>query len=330
MEYRYLGRSGLQVSAMSLGAWVTYGQQVDDDVAYDCMRTAFDAGVNFFDNAEAYANGKAEIVMGKILQRTHWKRNDLVISTKIFWGGKGINRNGLSRKHILEGLRDSLDRLQLEYVDLIFCHRPDIHTPIEETVRAMSFLVDQGLAFYWGTSEWNAQQITEAYSLAHREHLVPPLMEQPEYNMFSRERVERDFAPLYQEFGLGTTTFSPLASGMLTGKYSQGIPPDSRVNLKGYEWLKEHFESSEGHQNIQKTEALRPIAAELECSLPQLALAWCLKNPHVSSVITGASRPEQVVENMQALDIVSRLTEPVLERIEAILDNKPEQLEDFR
>ena len=330
MEYRYLGRSGLQVSALSLGAWVTYGQQVGEDVAYDCMRAAFDAGVNFFDNAEAYAGGKAEIVMGKVLKRARWKRNDLVISTKIFWGGEGVNRNGLSRKHILEGLRDSLDRLQLEYVDLIFCHRPDIHTPIEETVRAMSFLVDQGLAFYWGTSEWSAQQITEAYSLARREHLVPPLMEQPEYNMFSRERVEREFAPLYQEIGLGTTIFSPLASGMLTGKYSQGIPADSRVNLKGYEWLKEEFESAQGQQNKTKTEALRPIAAELDCSLPQLALAWCLKNPHVSSVITGASRPEQVVENMQALEVVSRLTEPVMERIEAILDNKPELPEDYR
>jgi len=330
MEYRYLGRSGLQVSALSLGAWVTYGQQVGEDVAYDCMRAAFDAGVNFFDNAEAYAGGKAEIVMGKVLKRARWKRNDLVISTKIFWGGEGVNRNGLSRKHILEGLRDSLDRLQLEYVDLIFCHRPDIHTPIEETVRAMSFLVDQGLAFYWGTSQWSAQQITEAYSLARREHLVPPLMEQPEYNMFSRERVEREFAPLYQEIGLGTTIFSPLASGMLTGKYSQGIPADSRVNLKGYEWLKEEFESAQGQQNKTKTEALRPIAAELDCSLPQLALAWCLKNPHVSSVITGASRPEQVVENMQALEVVSRLTEPVMERIEAILDNKPEPPEDYR
>ena len=330
MEYRYLGRSGLQVSALSLGSWITYGLQVDEDVAHDCMHAAFDAGVNFFDNAEAYASGKAEIVMGKVLQRARWKRNDLVISTKIFWGGKGVNRNGLSRKHILEGLRDSLDRLQLEYVDLIFCHRPDIHTPIEETVRAMSFLVDQGLAFYWGTSEWNAQQITEAYSLARREHLVPPLMEQPEYNMFSRERVEREFAPLYQEIGLGTTTFSPLASGLLTGKYSQGIPADSRVNLKGFDWLKEEFESAKGQQNINKTEALRPIAAELECSLPQLALAWCLKNPHVSSVITGATRPEQVVENMQALDVVSRLTEPVMERIEAILNNKPEPPEDYR
>jgi voltage-dependent potassium channel beta subunit len=330
MEYRFLGRSGLQVSALSLGSWITFGIQVDEDVAYDCMRAAFDAGVNFFDNAEVYAGGKAEILMGKVLKRARWRRNDLVISTKIFWGGKGVNRNGLSRKHILEGLRDSLDRMQLEYVDLIFCHRPDIHTPIEETVRAMSFLVDQGLAFYWGTSQWSAQQITEAYYLARREHLVPPLMEQPEYNMFYRERVEVEYLPLYQEIGLGTTIFSPLASGILTGKHGKGFAEESRVQLKGYEWLKEEFESVEGQQNIQKTEALRPIAAELDCSLAQLALAWCLKNPHVSSVITGASRPEQVVENMQALEVVPRLTEVVMERIEAILDNKPEPPEDYR
>jgi voltage-dependent potassium channel beta subunit len=294
------------------------------------MRAAYDSGVNFFDNAEVYANGKAEIVMGQVLQRTRWKRNDLVISTKLFWGGEGVNRNGLSRKHILEGMRDSLNRLQLEYVDLIFCHRPDIHTPLEETVRAMDFLINQGLAFYWGTSEWNAQQITEAHAVARREHLVPPLMEQPEYNMFSRKRVEHEYAPLFQEFGLGTTIFSPLASGVLSGKYSQGIPADTRVSLQGYEWLKEEFESDEGQQRIVKTEALRPIAAELDCSLSQLALAWCLKNPHVSSVITGASRPEQVLENIQALDVVPHLTEEVMERIETVLDNKPEPLEDFR
>lgn len=330
MEYRYLGRSGLQVSALSLGAWVTYGQQIGEDTAYECMRAAYDAGVNFFYNAEVYANGKAEIVMGNVLQRTRWRRNDLVISTKIFWGGEGVNRNGLSRKHILEGLRDSLERLQLEYVDLIFCHRPDIHTPVEETVRAMDFLINQGLAFYWGTSEWSAQQITEAYGVARREHLIPPLMEQPEYNMFSRERVERELASLYTEIGLGTTIFSPLASGLLTGKYSQGIPANTRVTLEGYEWLKKEFESQEGQQKAKKAEALRPIATELNCSLSQLALAWCLKNPNVSSVITGASRAEQVVENMQALEVVPRLTDEVMERIEAVLDNKPKLPEDYR
>lgn len=330
MDYRYLGRSGLQVSALSLGAWVTYGGQVGEEVAFECMRAAYESGVNFFDNAEAYENGNAEIVMGNVLKRAGWNRSELVISTKIFWGGEGPNQRGLSRKHILEGLRASLARLQLEYVDLIFCHRPDVYTPIEETVRAMSFLIDQGLAFYWGTSEWSADRIMEAYGIARREHLIPPLMEQPEYNMFARQRVEREYGRLYREVGMGTTVFSPLASGILTGKYSQGIPKGTRVGLKGYEWLREEVESEEGREKIRKAEALLPIAEELNCTLPQLALAWCLKNPHVSTVITGASRPEQVVENMQSLEVVSRLKEDILERIEAVLNNKPEPEEDYR
>jgi voltage-dependent potassium channel beta subunit len=330
MEYRYLGRSGLEVSALSFGAWVTFGAQVDEDTAYECMRAAHEAGVNFFDNAEAYASGRAEIVMGNVLKRAGWKRSDLVISTKLFWGGDGPNENGLSRKHILEGARASLSRLQLEYVDLILCHRPDIHTPIEETVRAMNFLIERGLAFYWGTSEWSAVQIMEAYMIARREHLIPPLMEQSEYNMFNRERIEREYARLYQEIGLGTTIYSPLASGLLSGKYSQGIPQESRASLEGYDWLREEYESEEGQDRVRKVEQLRPIAEELGCSLAQLALAWCLKNPNVSTVITGASRPEQVTENMQALDVVERLTPAVLERIETVLDNEPEPEEDNR
>jgi voltage-dependent potassium channel beta subunit len=330
MEYRYLGRSGLEVSALSFGAWVTFGAQVDEDTAYECMRAAHEAGVNFFDNAEAYASGRAEIVMGNVLKRVGWKRSDLVISTKIFWGGDGPNKNGLSRKHILEGARASLARLQLEYVDLILCHRPDIHTPIEETVRGMNFLIERGLAFYWGTSEWSAVQIMEAYMIARREHLIPPLMEQSEYNMFNRERIEREYARLYQEIGLGTTIYSPLASGLLSGKYSQGIPQESRASLEGYDWLREEYESEEGQDRVRKVEQLRPIAEELGCSLAQLALAWCLKNPNVSTVITGASRPEQVTENMQALDTVERLTPAVLERIETVLDNEPEPEEDNR
>jgi voltage-dependent potassium channel beta subunit len=330
MEYRYLGRSGLEVSALSFGAWVTFGAQVDEDTAYECMRAAHEAGVNFFDNAEAYASGRAEIVMGNVLKRAGWKRSDLVISTKLFWGGDGPNENGLSRKHILEGARASLSRLQLEYVDLILCHRPDIHTPIEETVRAMNFLIERGLAFYWGTSEWSAVQIMEAYMIARREHLIPPLMEQSEYNMFNRERIEREYARLYQGIGLGTTIYSPLASGLLSGKYSQGIPQESRASLEGYDWLREEYESEEGQDRVRKVEQLRPIAEELGCSLAQLALAWCLKNPNVSTVITGASRPEQVTENMQALDVVERLTPAVLERIETVLDNEPEPEEDNR
>ncbi|HLE13460.1 MAG TPA: aldo/keto reductase [Anaerolineales bacterium] len=330
MEYRYLGRSGLQVSALSLGAWVTFGAQVDEDTAYECMRAAHDAGVNFFDNAEVYANGRAEIVMGNALKRAGWKRSDLVISTKIFWGGDGLNERGLSRKHILEGTHASLARLQLEYVDLIICHRPDTHTPIEETVRAMNFLIERGLAFYWGTSEWSAVQILEATMTARREHLIPPLMEQCEYNMFHRQRIEHEYTLLYQQLGLGTTIYSPLASGMLSGKYSQGIPEDGRASLEGYEWLREEYESEAGQSRVRKVEQLRPLAEELGCTLAQLALAWCLKNPDVSTVITGASRPEQVAENMQAIDVAEQLAPPVLERIEAILDNKPEPEEDSR
>jgi voltage-dependent potassium channel beta subunit len=330
MEYRFLGRSGLKISALSLGAWITFGQQIDDQVAYECMATAYEAGVNFFDNAEAYAHGNAETVMGNVIKKAGWKRSDLVISTKLFWGGDGPNDNGLSRKHIHEGINASLKRLQLDTVDLLFCHRPDIYTPVEETVWAMHQVIQQGKALYWGTSEWSAARIMEAYCIARREHLIPPLMEQPEYNMFARQRVEREYAPLYQEIGLGTTIFSPLASGLLTGKYNRGIPKGTRVTLKGYEWLRESFESEETHRNLEKVRGLMEIARDLGCSLAQLALAWCLKNPHVSTVITGASRPEQVHENMASLEIVNALTPEVLDLIEAILDNKPEPEEDYR
>lgn len=330
MEYRFLGRSGLKLSALSLGAWVTFGHQVGEDVAYECMKAAFEAGVNFFDNAEAYARGQAEVVMGHVIKKAGWKRSDLVISTKIFWGGEGPNDRGLSRKHIFEGLNASLKRLQMDYVDLLFCHRPDLYTPIEETVWAMNLAIQQGRALYWGTSEWSAQQIMEAYGIARREHLIPPLMEQPQYNMFHRYRVEREYAPLYREIGLGTTVWSPLAGGLLTGKYNQGIPEGTRATLKGYEWLREEFESDEARRKIEKVRQLMPIAQELGCTMAQLALAWCLKNPNVSTVITGASRPEQVHENMKALDVVDKLTPEVMERIEAILGNKPEPEEDYR
>lgn len=330
MEYRHLGSSGLLVSALSLGAWVTYGEQVGEDVAYACMKAAYDAGVNFFDNAEGYGAGKAEIVMGNVIKKAGWKRSDLVISTKIFWGGAGPNDRGLSRKHIIEGANAALKRLQMDYVDLIFCHRPDPQTPIEETVRAMSSLIDQGKAFYWGTSEWSAVQIMEAYGIARREHLYPPQMEQPEYHMFHRVRVEREYARLYKEIGLGTTIWSPLASGLLTGKYNQGIPSSTRVTLPGYEWLREEFEKESTKKNIEKVKQLMPVADDLGCTMAQLALAWCLKNPNVSAVITGASKPQQVVENMKALDVVAKLTEPVMARIEAILGNKPEPEPDER
>ena len=330
MEYRFLGKSGLKVSALSLGAWVTMGQQIGEETADACMQAAYDAGVNFFDNAEVYARGNAETVMGNVVRKKGWKRSDLVISTKIFWGGKGPNNSGLSRKHLFEGMDASLKRLQMDYVDLLFCHRPDIHTPVEETVWTMNLLIQQGKALYWGTSEWSAERIMEAYGVARREHLIPPLMEQPEYNMFHRERVEREYQPLYKEIGLGTTIWSPLASGLLTGKYNQGIPQGTRVSLSGYGWLRDEFESEEGKQRIEKVKLLAPLAQELGCSLAQLGLAWCLKNPDVSTVITGASRAEQVKENMRALEVVEKLEDGVMERIEAILGNKPQAEEDFR
>lgn len=331
MQYRYLGSSGLQVSALSFGSWVTFGPQIGDDLAYECMQAAWDAGVNFFDNAEAYGKGASEVMMGKVLKRAGWKRSDLVISTKIFWGGEGPNDRGLSRKHIIEGTDAALARLQLDYVDLVFCHRPDPTTPIEETVRAMSFLVNQGKAFYWGTSEWSAQQITEAHAVARREHLVPPTMEQPQYNLFHRDRLEREYAPLYKEFGLGTTIWSPLASGILTGKYENGIPEGSRFTVADYDWLRElRLESEEGQAQIEKTSRLRPIADELGCTLAQLAIAWCLVNENVSTVITGASRPQQVVENMVALDVVEKLTPELLEKIETIVDSRPTPDPTFR
>jgi voltage-dependent potassium channel beta subunit len=330
MEYRYLGKSGLQVSALSLGAWVTYGGQVGEEIAIDCMTAAYQAGVNFFDNAEAYAHGNAETVMGNVLKKMGWPRDELVISTKIFWGGHKPNQTGLSRKHLIEGVQASLARLQLDYIDLLFCHRPDIFTPIEETVRAMNFIINQGWTFYWGTSEWSAAQIMEAHAIARQLNLIPPLMEQPQYNMFTRERFEKEYAILYRDLGLGTTIWSPLASGLLTGKYNQGIPQGTRATLPGYEWLKDNFTSQEALQNIEKVKQLMPIADELGFSMAQLALAWCLKNPNVSTVITGASRASQVVENMKALECAEKLTPAVIERIETVLNNKPEAESNYR
>jgi voltage-dependent potassium channel beta subunit len=299
-------------------------------MALKCMTAAYDAGVNFFDNAEAYARGNAETVMGNVLKKTGWRRRDLVISTKIFWGGKGPNNSGLSRKHIVEGTNDSLQRLQMDYVDLIFCHRPDIYTPIEETIWAMNHILNQGKALYWGTSEWSADQIMQAHAVARREYLIPPLMEQPEYNMLHRERFEKEYARLYREIGLGTTIWSPLASGLLTGKYNRGIPEGSRATLNGYQWLRERFESQEAQEAIEKIKQLTAIADDLGCSMAQLAIAWCLKNPNVSTVITGASKPEQVHENMKAIDVADQLDDASMARIDEILDNRPEEPADER
>ncbi|MHB8905350.1 MAG: potassium channel beta subunit family protein [Melioribacteraceae bacterium] len=330
MEYRYLGNSGLKVSALSFGAWVTFSDQIGEDVAYKCMKEAYDAGVNFFDNAEVYANGEAEIMMGNILKRTGWKRSDLIISTKLFWGGGGPNDTGLSRKHILEGTDAALKRLQLNYVDLIFCHRADFHTPVEETVRAMNHVINQGKALYWGTSEWPAERILEAYDIARREKLIPPLMEQPEYNMFRREKIEKEFLPLYEKFKLGTTIWSPLASGVLTGKYNNGMPDATRLSLQSYEWLKNNILSEEGLRKIEKVKKLEPLAKEIGTTLPEMGLAWCLKNQNVSTVITGASKPEQVKQNMKALDAVPKLTDDVMKKIEEIIQTKPKLEYDWR
>lgn len=330
MEYRRLGSAGIQISALSFGSWVTFGTQADMDAAYEMMKTAFDSGVNFFDNAEAYAGGESEILMGKVIKRAGWKRSDLVISTKIFWGGEGPNDKGLSRKHIIEGTDAALRRLQLDYVDLIFAHRPDINTPVEETVRAFNHVINQGKALYWGTSEWSAAQIMEAYKVARREHLIPPQMEQPQYNMFHRDRVEGEYAHLYDEIGLGTTIWSPLASGLLTGKYNQGIPEDTRASLDGYEWLRKRFTDQTAIDRIAKVGQMMPIAEAMGATMAQFALAWTLVNPNVSTTITGASRVEQVKENMKAMDYVDQFTPDVIEKIESILENKPPEPFTFR
>ena len=330
MNYRYLGRSGLQVSALSLGGWVTWGQQIGDDLTYECMAAAYAAGVNFFDTAEVYANGKSEIAMGNAVKQAGWKRSDLVLSTKIFWGGPGVNDKGLSRKHIIEGLDASLARLQMDYVDLVFCHRPDCHTPIEETVRAMTHVINQGKAYYWGTSEWSAQELMEACAIARQEHLIAPLMEQSQYNMLERERLEKEYARLYSLLGLGTTIWSPLACGLLTGKYNDGMPAGTRTSLPGMEWLRERFETPETQAKIAKVRQLMPITTDLGCTPAQMALAWCLKNPNVSTVITGASHAAQVTENMMAIDVLPKLTAEVMARIEAVLQNKRQPAEDFR
>jgi voltage-dependent potassium channel beta subunit len=317
MNYRRLGRTGLKLSELSFGSWVTYGNQMGEATARECMAAAYDAGVNFFDNAEVYAHGEAETIMGDALRKLGWRRSSYVISTKFYWGlHEGPNeKNTLNRKYLMQAIDGSLARLRLDYVDIVYCHRPDRDTPIEETVRALHDMITAGKALYWGTSEWSAAEIAAAWQIAERHHLHKPVVEQPQYNVFHRERVEREYARLYEDYGIGTTTWSPLASGLLTGKYNDGVPPDSRAAVKGYEWLADRVLDP---ARIRKVRALVPIAEELGCTTAQLALAWCLKNPNVSSVITGASRPAQVVENMKALDVVPKLDVQVMARIDAI------------
>ena len=329
MEYRRLGRSGLRVSEFSFGAWVTFGKQVGEDDAASIMGAAYDAGINFFDNAEGYEQGNAEIVMGEALNKLGWARDTYAVSSKVFWGGSKPMQGGLSAKHVTDACHAALKRLQVDYLDLYFCHRPDIDTPIEETVRAMHNLVAQGKVIYWGTSEWSAQQITEAHLVARREHLTPPTMEQPQYNLFERQKVEADYLPVY-ELGLGTTIWSPLASGFLTGKYNDGIPADSRVNLPGYEWLKKKLESAEGKAKIEKVKKLAVLAKDVGLPIHHLALLWCNANPHVSTVILGASKKSQLLDNLKALDSKAKLTSDVIARIEEIMGNKPAAAQRFR
>jgi len=316
MQYRRLGRSGLQVSVLSFGSWVTFDNQLGDDMALECMQGAYDAGCNFFDNAEAYSNGGSESQMGRVIQQLGWKRESYVVSTKFYWGINGNMRNmrnTLNRKYLAQAIDGSLERMQLDFIDLVYCHRPDANTPIEETVWAMSDMITQGKALYWGTSEWSADEIRAAWSIADKHHLHKPVMEQPQYNLLTRTKVEQEFARLYDDIGLGTTIWSPLASGLLTGKYKDGAPADSRGALPGYEWLAERLTDSE---SMAKVELLRPIAAELGCTMAQMAIAWCAANPRVSTVITGASRASQVVENFEALGVLALLTPEVLERID--------------
>jgi len=327
MEYRHLGRTGIRVSELSLGSWVTFKNQVDVKAAVEIMSAAYAGGVNFFDNAEVYASGKSEEVMGAALKQLGWRRGSYLVTTKFFWGlYDGVNeRNTLNRKRLVEGINGSLERLQLDYVDVIYCHRPDKTTPIEETVWAMHNIIEWGKAFYWGTSEWSADEIVAAIHIAERHHLHKPITEQPEYNLFDRKRFEVEYGRLFKDYGYGATTFSPLASGMLTGKYLNGIPEDSRAALKGYDWL---HESVTDKERLAKVRALQSIAEELGCTLSQLSIAWVLKNPNISTVITGASRVEQLHENLKATEIAPKLTSDLMKRIDEAFGVKKEEEED--
>jgi len=327
MEYRHLGRTGIRVSELSFGSWVTFKNQVDVKAAVQIMSAAYDAGVNFFDNAEVYAGGKSEEVMGAALKQLKWRRGSYLVTTKLFWGlHDGINeKNTLNRKRLIEGINGSLERLDLEYVDVIYCHRPDKTTPIEETVWAMHSIIEWGKAMYWGTSEWSAAEIVEAIAIAEKHHLHKPVTEQPQYNLFERGRMSGEYVRFYRDYGYGSTIWSPLASGLLTGKYNSGIPKNSRGALKGYEWL---HDSLTDKQKLAKVDALGKIADELNCTTAQLALAWCLKNQNVSTVITGATSVKQLKENMKAAEVAPRITPDILEKIDQAFGVIKEEEED--
>ena len=321
MRYRNLGKSGLKVSELSYGSWVTFSFQLDTELATKMLKIAYDSGVNFFDNAEAYANGEAEVIMGKALKTLGFTRDTYCVSSKAFWGGQQPTQRGLSAKHLTDACNAALRRLQVDYLDLFFCHRPDPETPIEETVRAMHALVMQGKIIYWGTSEWEAAQIEEAYQIAEKYYLMPPTMEQPEYNMFNRSKLEKEYLDLFNKRGLGTTIWSPLASGLLTGKYKNGIPEDTRMNLSGYEFLRQRLESEEGHAMVDKAKQLEELADTAGIPLVNMALGWCLQNKNVSTVILGSSKPKQLKQNLKTLDYVEQFDDPLMQQIDKIISN---------
>ncbi|WP_345778168.1 aldo/keto reductase [Ruficoccus sp. ZRK36] len=333
MEYRRLGKTGLKLSALSYGAWVTFGQQIDEGTAKNLLKTAYEGGVNFFDNAEAYAGGEAERVMGKVLEDLGFDRESYCVSSKVFWGGgKGKSlptTRGLSRKHVTEACHAALKRLRVDYLDLYFCHRPDAETPIAETVAAMTDLIRQGKVLYWGTSEWSARDIALAHAAAREYNLYAPVMEQPQYNLFHRARVEVEYGPLYDGPGLGTTVWSPLASGLLSGKYLEGDPGDTRLSVKGMEWLRSRFEGPEFESKCMVVAELAKLADELGTTLPRMCLAWCLKNPHVSTAIMGASKVSQLEENIKAVQELDLLSSEVMARIDTIAGTRPEPEETY-
>jgi voltage-dependent potassium channel beta subunit len=329
MEYRKLGRSGLQVSALSFGSWVSFSKQINDKVAEELMGITYDNGINFFDNAEVYALGESEKMMGRVLKKKKWDRSSYIVSSKAFWGWRGKdnkpNQTGCSRKHLIEACNEALQRLQVDYLDLFFCHRPDKNTPIEETVWAMNHLIQQGKILYWGTSEWSGVEIMEAHRVAQHYRLIGPTMEQPQYNMFEREKLDKELLDVFRNVGLGTTIWSPLASGLLSGKYNDGIPKGSRFALEGFDWLKDRWITDD---KIKKVKKLSALADKLDITTAALSIAWCLKNPNVSTVILGATKKQQLLANLKSLDALPKLTTEVMEKIESIIKTKP-TLPDF-
>ncbi|XP_028839013.1 voltage-gated potassium channel subunit beta-2 isoform X2 [Denticeps clupeoides] len=330
MLYRNLGKSGLRVSCLGLGTWVTFGSQISDEMAESLMTIAYENGVNLFDTAEVYASGRAEITLGKIIKKKGWRRSSFVVTTKIYWGGQAETERGLSRKHIIEGLRGSLSRLQLDYVDIVFANRNDVNSPMEEVVRAMTFVINQGMAMYWGTSRWSAMEIMEAYSVARQFNLIPPVCEQAEYHYFQRDKVEVQLPELYHKIGVGAMTWSPLACGLITGKYSDGVPDCSRAAMKGYQWLKERVNSEEGRRQLAKIKELHLLADRLGCTAAQLAIAWCLRSEGVSSVLLGVSNTDQLLENLGALRVLSQMTPQTVNEIDSLLGNKPHSKKESR